>query len=91
MIRGNLASFHNAMAAFYEAAGYHGLVDVGAAITNVGGGMLHQFVNDPFGVPTFSEQNFTRTARVAADALAESDGTAVGNQLMHRFFDALRP
>lgn len=80
VIAGNLAAFLAAVGSFYEAAGYHGAVDMGVAVTNLDGGYSLGRIENQSGpafplwdrVPTYTGSTFTRVRRLAtASELAE--------------------
>jgi hypothetical protein len=87
VIAGSVEAFFAVMGALYEAADYHGSVDVGLALTGVRGaeserlrGFLH---HEPHAYPV---DIYTRTARVAAAELRAS--AKLGHQLLRHFFEA---
>jgi hypothetical protein len=94
VIAGNVAAFLAAIGALYEAAGYHGPVDVGVAVTNLDGGYSvgrteNQQADIVFWdhVPSYSGANFTRTRRVAA-ASELGEPQAVAMSLLGRLLVA---
>jgi hypothetical protein len=89
LIAGNLGAFLAMMGAYYQAAGYVGLVDLGIALTNLTGGVSshvqgRHILHEP---PPYQAESFTRTDRVPASKLLEPE--AVVQRLLRRFFDAL--
>jgi hypothetical protein len=87
ILAGNLASFFAAMGAFFEAAGYIGSVDVGAAVTGIEGAA-------PYGLHMWGDNTFSgpaprRTSRVSAGELR--DGAAgIALSMIRRLLDATR-
>lgn len=87
IVAGNLASFFAAMGALYEAAGYVGLVDVGAAVTGIEGAA-------PYGLHVWRDTGFSgppprRTTRLSAHEL-RSEPKEVTLSLVRRLLDATR-
>jgi hypothetical protein len=95
VIAGNLAAFLAGVGALYEAAGYHGPVDVGVAVTNLDGGYSVGRTENQQGpgfimwdrIPTYSGGVFTRTRRLAA-ALELREPQTVTMSLLGRFLAA---
>ena len=87
VIAGNLEAFFAAMATIYEAAGCHGHVDVGVALTGIEGARSERrnrsFGGDGF---TYGAPTFARTARVAAGELAAP--ASVAHSLLRQFYEA---
>lgn len=89
LIAGNFGAFLGMMGAYYEAAGYAGLVDLGIAVTNLTGGVsshlqARHILHEP---PPYQAESFTRTDRVPASKLGEPE--VMVQRLLRRFFDAL--
>jgi hypothetical protein len=87
ILAGNLASFFAAMGALYEAAGYVGNVDVGAAVIGIEGA-------SPFGLHAWGDNAFTgpaprRTLRVSAAELRD-DAPGIALSLIRRLLDVTR-
>jgi len=87
ILAGNLASFFAAMGALYDAAGYVGHVDVGAAVTGIEGAA-------PYGLHHWGDNTFTgppprRTSRVSAAELRD-DAKGVTLSLIGRLLEATR-
>lgn len=85
VIAGNVETFLAVMGALYDAAGYHGAVDVGLAITGVQGAHSERRERS-FGGPPYPVSNYTRTIRVAAAQLRDAGEIAQG--LLRHFFEA---
>jgi schlafen family protein len=85
VIAGNIEAFLAVMGALYAAAGYHGAVDVGLAITGVRGARSERQRRN-FGGPPYPVDGYTRTLRVAAGEL--EDPADVGQRLLGHFFEA---
>jgi hypothetical protein len=87
VIAGNLEAFFALMSVFYEAAGYHGHVDVGVAITGLQGTVSYKAGRYGHGTSVpYSAPTFTRTERIAAVQLEEPDEVAHG--LLRHFYEA---
>ena len=87
VIAGNLEAFVAVMGQIYGAAGYHGQVDVGVAITGLTGSGSALRSNDFYAGPfTYSAEAFTRTARVAARELLTPH--EVPHSLLRSFYEA---
>jgi hypothetical protein len=88
LVAGNTASFFAAMAAVYSAAGYHGHVDVGVAVTGIeGAASYHRIESHAFSSDfRYSAPAFTRTARIAAAELQDAEG--VTRSLLRHFYEA---
>ena len=86
LIAGNVEVFFTVMAMLYEAAGYHGAVDVGLAITGISGARSMQLERGFHPGPTYPTDRYTRTERVAAKQLL--DAAEITRQLLQDFFDA---
>jgi hypothetical protein len=87
ILAGNLASFFAAMGTLYEAAGYVGHVDVGAAVLGIDGA-------SPYGLHHWGDNQFSgppprRTSRVSAAELRD-DPTGVTLLLIRRLLDVTR-
>jgi hypothetical protein len=87
ILAGNLASFFAAMGALYDAAGYVGHVDVGAAVTDIEGAAPHGLHCS--GDNTFSGPPPRRTSRVSAAELRDNP-TGVTLSLIGRLLHATR-
>jgi hypothetical protein len=74
------------MAMLYEAAGYHGAVDVGVAVTGIKGARSERGSRGFDSGPPYPTDRFTRTERVAAGQLKDAD--IVAYELLHDLFDA---
>ncbi len=86
VIAGNVEVFFAVMAMLYEAAGYHGAVDVGVAVIGIEGAKSER-ANRGFGSgPPYPSARFTRTDRVVAAQLKDASEVAQG--LLHDLFDA---
>lgn len=87
LIAGNLEAFFASMAAIYEAAGYHGHLDVGVAITGIQGARSERRER-AFGGGYFaySAPRFSRTDRIAAGELAAP--ADVAHKLLRHFYEA---
>jgi hypothetical protein len=86
VIAGNVEAFFTVMAMLYEAAGYHGTVDIGVAVTGIKGARSER-ANRGFGSGSpYPIDRFTRTDRIAAGQLKDADLVAQG--LLHDLFDA---
>lgn len=87
VIAGNLEAFFAIMGAIYEAAGYHGQVDVGVAITGVKGANSYERSQN-FTIPAlqYSADSFSRDAGVSAAELR--DAPALAHQLLRHFYAA---
>jgi hypothetical protein len=87
LIAGNVEVFFTVMAMLYDAAGYHGAVDVGLAITGISGARSMQLEQRGFRPgPTYPADKYSRTERVAAMQLL--DAPEIARQLLQDFFDA---
>jgi hypothetical protein len=88
VIAGNVEAFFTVVAKLYEAAGYHGSVDVGLALTGIEGARSERGRrNRTFhSGPTYPAGAFTRTDRVAAAELHAADDIA--HRLLRHFFEA---
>lgn len=74
------------MAMLYDAAGYHGAVDVGVAVTGIDGAGSERANRGLDSGRPYPSERFTRTDRVAAGQLKDADVVAQG--LLHDLFDA---
>lgn len=87
VIAGNAETFFAIMSAIYEAAGYHGQVDVGLAITGVEGAGSHiRSENWGPGELRYSADSFTRAIGVSATELR--DAPALTHRLLRHFYTA---
>lgn len=87
-VAGNLASFFALMAELYSAAAYRGPVDIGIALTRIGGAQaLSVAQNFIHSASAYPEPDYLTDVRVNADELAEPRGLA--RRVMSRFFEAL--
>jgi hypothetical protein len=87
VIAGNVEAFFAIMGAIYEAAGYHGQVDVGLAITGVEGANSYvRSQNWRVDALRYSADAFTRTAGVSASELI--DAPALTHRLLRHFYSA---
>jgi hypothetical protein len=87
VIAGNAETFFAIMGAIYEAAGYHGQVDFGLAITGVEGANSHERSQDwRLDELRYSAGSFTRTAGVSASEL--TDAAALTHRLLRHFYSA---
>lgn len=88
IIAGNLASFFSALGAFYDAAGYHGSVDIGVAVTGIQGGTsAHRRQALTFDPTPFEAEAYTRTARIVAKDLHRPEDLA--GRLLKRLMEAV--
>jgi len=86
VVGGNVEAFFAIMAMLYEAAGYHGAVDVGVAVTGIKGARSERGSRGFDSGPPYPTDRFTRTERVAAGQLKDAD--VVAYELLHDLFDA---
>jgi hypothetical protein len=86
VIAGNVEAIFMVMATLYEAAGYHGAVDVGVAVTGIKGAGSERANRGLDSGLSYTTNRFTRTDRVAAGQLKNADVVAYG--LLHDLFDA---
>jgi hypothetical protein len=86
VIAGNIEAFFTVMSMLYEAAGYHGTVDVGIAVTGIKGSKSYRANRSFNSWPAYPSDRFTRTDRVAAGQLKNAD--VVAYELLHDLFDA---
>lgn len=87
VIAGNVEAFFAVMGVVYEAAGYHGHIDVGVALTGIHGAQSERR-NRGFGGGRFaySASAFTRTDRISAAELGAPADVAHG--LLRHFYAA---
>ena len=88
VIAGNVEAFFTVMGAIYEAAGYHGAVDVGVAITGVKGAESERANRNyaRFDLARYPVDQYRRTDRVAAAELRAAP--ALSQRLLRHFFEA---
>jgi hypothetical protein len=86
VIAGNLASFFATLGRLYELAGYHGQVDIGAAVTGAAGAqsMIRARAGGYFFTRPYGADVYRRTTRVAAHQLAEPK--PIVHDLLRRLF-----
>ena len=86
VVAGNVEAFFTVMSAIYDAAGYHGAVDVGVAVTGIAGARseLRNQRHNPG--PRYPNANYSRTKRLAAGELANADDVSLG--LLRHLFSA---
>lgn len=85
VIAGNAETFFTIMSAIYEAAGYHGQVDVGLAITGVeGAGSYVRSENWRLNELRYNADSFTRAIGVSAAELR--DAPALTHRLLRHFY-----
>jgi len=87
VIAGNIEAFVAIMSAIYDAAGYHGQVDVGVAITGVeGAGSYERSQNWAAPILRYSADTFSRA--VGASAAELRDAPALTHKLLRHFYAA---
>jgi hypothetical protein len=87
VIAGNLEAFFAVMGDVYRAAGYHGHVDIGVAMTGLAGaGSATRAENLLLGNFSYSADSFSRTDRVAASQLLAPD--LVAHRMLRHFYEA---
>jgi hypothetical protein len=87
VIAGNAETFFAIMGAIYEAAGYHGHVDVGLAITGVEGANSYvRSQNWQLSPLRYSADRFTRVAGISAAEL--QDAPALAHRMLRHFYVA---
>jgi hypothetical protein len=86
VIAGNVESFFAVMGALYEAAGYHGAVDVGLAVTGVKGAYSERGRRGFGGGVPYPVDTYTRTARIAAAELRTAP--EISQALLRHFFES---
>jgi len=84
VIAGNLEAFFAVMAAVYDAAGYHGSVDIGVALTGIAGARSELRNQRHSPGPRYPNADYSRTKRVAARELGKADEVSLG-LLRHLF------
>lgn len=82
-IAGTVAGLFAIVSTVYELAGYHGLVDVGVAVTNVRGAVSLR-MEGAFGSKPYAAATYERHARFAAGELKDSEARTL--DLLGRFF-----
>lgn len=85
VIAGNVEAFFTVMAAIYKAAGYHGAVDVGLAVTGIKGAFSERGSRGFGGGYPYPVENYTRHDRMAAAQL--SDAPSVSYGLLRHLFE----
>lgn len=91
IIAGNFAAFLGVMGALYRAAGYHGHVDLGLAVTGIQGGyslarVAGQQIVFLDHLPAFTAASYPRTERVASAELDQPE--EVARRMLRHLFDA---
>ena len=87
VIAGNVEAFLAVMGSLYEAAGYHGSVDIGVAVTGIkGAGSGHRSQRWASGGFAYSAPVFSRTERVAASEL--NSPADITHNLLRNFYEA---
>jgi hypothetical protein len=86
VIAGNIEALFAVMGKLYEAAGYHGQVDVGVAVTGIEGALSERDSRSFHPAPAYPVGTFARTDRVAARELLNPD--EVGYRLLRHLFEA---
>jgi hypothetical protein len=85
VIAGNAETFFTIMSAIYEAAGYHGQVDAGLAITGVeGAGSSVRSEDRRLNELRYNADSFTRAIGVSAAELG--DAPALTHRLLRHFY-----
>ena len=86
VIAGNVEAFVAVMGKLYEAAGYHGHVDVGVALTGIQGVMSERARHSLGSNYAYPVDAFSRTDRLAAAQLLAPD--EVAHHLLRHLFEA---
>lgn len=86
LIASHISAFFAIMGAFYEAAGYHGQVDVGLAVVGISGGVSGSLSAGGHVVGHYAAPTFPRTERVLAGELREPE--KVASRMLRRLNDA---
>jgi hypothetical protein len=87
IIAGNFAAFLATLGTLYRLAGYHGQLDIGAAITGLrdGQSIIRMRDSSYFYTDRYKADTFRRTERIAASRLTDAKGVTRG--LFRRLFN----
>lgn len=86
VIAGNVEAFFRVMGALYAAADYHGVVDVGVAVTGIEGACSARRNRMCNPGPVYPVGTVARTDRVGASELG--DAAAISYRLLRHLFEA---
>lgn len=86
VIAGNVEAFFAVMHAIYDAAGYHGHLDIGVALTGLTGASSEVNRIQRMHGQVYPTDAYTRTERIAAGEMAQP--AEVAQRLLRHFFEA---